>query len=81
MTGFSRRPPGSGPITIYGTSFTAPAPIGRAGTMDAAGNFAVSVDPALISGNTIVAEDAFDNQSAAVTVNDPPASLVEPAVQ
>ncbi len=60
--------PGSGPITIYDISYDAWAPIGRGNSMDAGGNFAVLVDPPLIAGDTILAEDAQGRQSASVTV-------------
>ena len=72
--------PGSGPITIYATSYDAWAPIGRGNSMDAGGNFAVLVDPPLIAGDTILAEDAQGRQSAEIVVLEPwdPASGVPP---
>ena len=63
--------PGSGPITIYNTSYGAWAPIGRENSMDTAGNFAVYVDPPPKAGDTILAEDARGRQSAPVTVLEP----------
>ena len=63
--------PGSGPITIYDTSYDVWAPIGRGNSMDTAGNFAVSVDPPPQAGDTILAEDAQGRQSAPVTVLEP----------
>ncbi len=72
--------PGSGPITVYNTSYGAWAPIGRENSMDTVGNFAVSVNPPLIAGDTILAEDAQGRQSAPVTVLEPtdPAAGVPP---
>ncbi len=48
--------------------------------MDTAGNFAVLVDPPLIAGDTILAEDAQGRQSAEIVVLEPwdPASGVPP---
>ncbi len=63
--------PGSGPITIYATSYDAWAQIGRGNSMDTAGNFAVSVDPPLIAGDTILAEDALGRRSPPVIVLEP----------
>ncbi len=60
--------PGSGPITIYNTSYGAWAPIGRNNSMDINGIFAVYVDPPPQAGDTILAEDAQGRQSAPVTV-------------
>lgn len=63
--------PGSGPITIYNTSYGAWAPIGRNNSIDTAGNFAVYVDPPPKAGDTILAEDAQGRQSPPVTVLEP----------
>lgn len=71
--------PGSAPITIYATSYDAWAPIGRGDSMDTAGNFAVSVDPPLIAGDTILAEDAQGRQSPPVTVLEPSGPAAAPA--
>ena len=60
--------PGSGPITVYNTSYGAWAPIGRNNSMDINGIFAVYVDPPPQAGDTILAEDAQGRQSAPVTV-------------
>lgn len=70
--------PGSGPITVYNTSYDAWAPIGRENSMDTAGNFAVSVNPPLKAGDTILAEDAQGRQSASVTVLEPTGSAAGP---
>ena len=63
--------PGSGPITIYNTSYGAWAPIGRNNSIDTAGNFAVYVEPPPKAGDTILAEDAQGRQSLPVTVLEP----------
>ncbi len=60
--------PGSGPITVYNTSYGVWAPIGRNNSMDINGIFAVYVDPPPKAGDTILAEDAQGRQSAPVTV-------------
>ncbi len=72
--------PGSGPITVYNTSYGAWAPIGRNNSMDINGIFAVYVDPPPKAGDTILAEDALGRQSAEIVVLEPrdPASGVPP---
>ena len=64
--------PAAAPITIYDISYETPAAIGSGHSIDTAGNFAVSVNPPLVDGNTIIAEDDQGRQSAP--------ALVEPIV-
>lgn len=67
--------PAAAPITIYDTTYEAPAAIGSGRSIDTAGNFAVVVNPPLVDGNTIVAEDAQGRQSVPALVE----RIVNPA--
>ncbi len=67
--------PAAAPITIYDISYETPAAIGSGHSIDTAGNFAVSVNPPLVEGNTIIAEDAQGRQSTPVLVE----RIVNPA--
>ena len=70
--------PGSIPVTIFDTSFDAPAALGSGSSMDAEGNYAVSVDPPLIEGHTIMAEDAEGRTSPNVSVSRPSSAAAGP---
>ncbi len=67
--------PAAAPITIYDISYETPAAIGSGYSIDTAGNFAVSVNPPLVDGNTIIAEDDQGRQSAPALVE----RIVNPA--
>lgn len=60
--------PTSAPITVFDTSFEVSAALGSGMAIDAEGNFAVSVDPPLIEGHTIIAEDAQGQVSPPIPV-------------
>ncbi len=69
---FGTADPAAVPITVYDISYDTPTAIGSGHSIDTAGNFAVSVNPPLVDGNTIIAEDDQGRQSAP--------ALVEPIV-
>lgn len=65
--------PGAGPVTIFDLSYPAKTEIGTGSSVDGAGNFAVSVKPALIEGHLLVVVDAHGNSSTpAAVVKAPP---------
>lgn len=60
--------PTSAPLTVFDTSFKVPTVLGSGIEMDAEGNFAVSVDPPLVEGQTIIAVDAQGRASSPIRV-------------
>lgn len=61
---------GSGPITVYDISYPAKARLGS-GEVDNNGRFAISIDPPLKQGNSIVVENKAKVAGAPVTVQPP----------
>ena len=66
VTGEAAR--GSAPITVLDTSSGVPRVLGRGTGMDTEGNFAVSVDPPLAEGQTVLAVDAQGRASLPISV-------------
>jgi hypothetical protein len=68
----------NGPVTIYDISYPASVKLGESQSIDAYGNFAVTVEPSLILGHRIVAVDASGARSAAMDVVAPPSGPAGP---
>jgi hypothetical protein len=70
--------PGAGPVAIYDLSYPAQTKLGSSQSVDANGNFAVSVKPPLILGHHIVAVDANGVTSVPTVVTNQPANPAGP---
>lgn len=73
-----RADPVSTPITILETSLGSSVTLGSSVSIDMEGNFAVSVEPPLVEGQTIIAADAVGRRSEPLAVALPPPSGAGP---
>jgi len=66
--------PGAGPVAIYDISYPAKTKLGESQSVDAQGNFAVSIKPPLVAGHQIVVVDAKGATSVPTVVTKRPAN-------
>jgi len=70
--------PGAGPVSIFDLSYPAKTKLGDTHSVDANGNFAAVVKPALVAGHKIIAVDTHGTASAPVVVVNRPTSPARP---
>jgi len=70
--------PGNGPVSIYDNSNTPRTQLGLSQSVDKDGNFAATVNPALIIGHKIVAVDAKGATSREMVVASQPSGPAGP---